>query len=214
MATILENRMANSGRLILVTPPPAEPVTLIEAKAHLRVSHDDDDLLISSLITAARQHIDGADGWLGRCLVQQTWDLKLDGFPLATGKIILPMAPLIEVVQITYRDSAGATQTLAPSVYQIVDQGTRRSFVTLEPNKSWPGTDDRHDAVAVRFTAGYPDDGDSPADYAANIPAAIKAALLLMIGELYENREAMIRTDLTDNPAVRRLLKPYQVSWL
>ena len=162
--TILERRRSERYRLDLVTAPPAEPVTLAEQKAHMRVDFDADDTLIEALIKTARQHLDGPDGWLGRALVQQTWDMRLDGFPLISsgGEIRIPLAPLISVDQITYRDPDGQTQTLASSVYQVVDGGSQRAFVTLEPNQAWPGTQDRHDAVTVRFTAGYAPSEDSP----------------------------------------------------
>jgi uncharacterized phiE125 gp8 family phage protein len=66
---------------VLVTPPVAAPVSLAEAKAHLRVDFDDEDALISGLIDAATQHLDGWSGVLGRALMPQTWEMSLDRFP-------------------------------------------------------------------------------------------------------------------------------------
>ena len=64
--------------LQLVTPPAEEPVSLAEAKQHLRVDGGDDDLLIGSLITAARQ---AAETKTGRQLITARWKLVLDAFP-------------------------------------------------------------------------------------------------------------------------------------
>ena len=182
----------------------------------MRVDFDADDTLIEALIKTARQHLDGPDGWLGRALVQQTWDMRLDGFPLISsgGEIRIPLAPLISVDQITYRDPDGQTQTLASSVYQVVDGGSQRAFVTLEPNQAWPGTQDRHDAVTVRFTAGYAPSEDSPPDYGANVPFPIKAALMILAADMYANREERITgTIVAELPTVKRLLMPYKVNW-
>src|ERR1043165_9106345 len=94
--------------LRLTDAPSVEPITLEEARDHLRLvasgspaTHPDDDM-IEAFITAARQHIDGKDGWLGRCLITQTWELVLDTFP--DGEIRLPLSPVQEVVSIKYDD--------------------------------------------------------------------------------------------------------------
>jgi hypothetical protein len=128
--------------------------------------------------------------------------------------IHIPLAPLISVDSITYRDTNGDSQTLASSVYQIVDGGSLKSFIALEPDQSWPGTDDRHDSVTVRFTAGYAPSEDSPPDYGANVPAPIKAAILLEAADMYRNREArVIGNSVVELPTARRLLMPYRASW-
>lgn len=49
------------------------------------------------------------------------------------------------------------------------------------------------------------------ADSPISTPAAIKAAALLLIADMYENREAAGEKDLKENPAVNRLLHPYRV---
>jgi hypothetical protein len=62
-----------------VTAPTDQIVSLSDMKAHLRVMHDDEDLLISSLIDAATAHMDGWRGVLGRCIMSQQWAVDCPG---------------------------------------------------------------------------------------------------------------------------------------
>lgn len=59
--------------MIRITPPTAEIVSLDDAKAHLRVDHDHEDMLIQTYLDAATAWVDGFDGVLGRCVLEQTW---------------------------------------------------------------------------------------------------------------------------------------------
>jgi len=102
--------------LQLVTPPAEEPVSLAEAKQHLRVDGGDDDLLIGSLITAARQ---AAETKTGRQLITARWKLVLDAFPCHA--ILLSKCPVQSVVNIQYLDMNGMSQTL-PLVDYVVDE--------------------------------------------------------------------------------------------
>jgi uncharacterized phiE125 gp8 family phage protein len=198
-----------------VTAPAAEPVTLAEAKAQCRIYHSDDDTLLGTLIAAARESIDGPTGWLGRCLVQQTWDMKLDDFPSSGCGIHIPLAPLSSVTSISYVDSNGDSQTLAPSSYQVVNGGARRSRIDEAYGTNWPATRDQADAVTVRLVLGYPPSEDSPPDYGANVPTPIMQAILIMVADMYENREeAVIGASVERLPTVERLLNPYRASWL
>lgn len=61
----------------LITGPAAEPVTLGEALAHLRLEVADDNDYVVSLISMARQYIEEVC-W--RALVTQTWELVLESF--------------------------------------------------------------------------------------------------------------------------------------
>lgn len=196
--------------LRIITPPPAEPLTLAEVKEHLRVTTTNEDSIIAAYLAAARQSIEGPDGFTGRAFVAQTWELVIDEFPTAEVKIPLP--PLREVVSIKYDDGNGDEQTLDPSLYYVDDVSEPGWIVPV--TAGWPSTLDAINAVRVRFTAGYaPDTGVSPTDYGANVPDNIKSAILLLVGSLYENREEVVAgTTLTELPwGVEALLRPSRV---
>jgi uncharacterized phiE125 gp8 family phage protein len=189
--------------LILVSPPTEEPVSISEAEEHLRVETADEYKHVERLITAARQYV---EDYTWRALVTQTWELVLDEFP--DGEVELRKGRLSSVTSITYYDTAGTLQTLAPAAYQV-DDASDPGRVLPAPGASWPDTQaERVNAVRVRFVAGYGN--------AAAVPQAIKAAMLLLIGHLYEHRESeVIGTIVTPlNFAVDALLAPYRLHWV
>lgn len=169
--------------LKLITAPAEYPVTLEMAKEHLRVIDDDDEALIEMLLGAATRN---AERFLGRALIDQTWELVLDGFPTEFDEIKIPLPPLIEVVSVAYDDEDGNEQTLSASVY-TVDNASEPGWITSE---SWPSTFDGINAVRIRFRAGYIDTTISPE--AQNVPFDIRAAVLLSLGSLYEHRETVV----------------------
>lgn len=174
--------------LRLITAPTVEPVTLVEAKAHLRVDHSDDDTLIGLLIESARHYIDGPEGFLGRAIITQTWELVLDEFP--TNEIRIPLPPLQSVTSVIYDDADGNEQTVDAADY-AVDTASEPGWV-VPSTAGWPTVFEGINAVRIRFVAGYAPSIDSPPDLRANVPGSIKAALLLLIGALYEHREQTI----------------------
>lgn len=161
------------------TDPTEEPVTLEEAKRHLRVDLDltDDDLQIEMMIQAARED---AEAFLRGSIMPQGWTGYLDRFP-TEDEIALPFPPLAGVTSITYVDGDGVTQTLSADIYAVDLPGKR---VYLKYGQSWPSTRCQRNAVTIVFTAGHAD--------AASVPARIKQAMLLMIGEMYEHREESV----------------------
>jgi uncharacterized phiE125 gp8 family phage protein len=195
--------------LRLISAPVAEPVTLTEAKAHLRVDHSADDALISSLIGASRGY---CERWTARAFVTQTWELVIDEFP--TDAIMLPMPPLQSVTSIKYDDVAGAEQTVAISEYEV-DEVSEPGWVVPSIEGGWPSTFEGINAVRIRFVAGYDPGTDSPIDLAANVPGSIKAALLLHLGQLYENREDIVVGTVVNRiptGGIEHLLRPYRVA--
>lgn len=162
----------------VVSPPAEEPVSLEEAKTHLRVDGTDDDTYVGALITAAREY---AEGYQQRALVTQELELTLDHWPLA-GEVELPRPPIQSVTSITYKRADGTTATLDPSTY-LVDPPSGR--LVLAYGASWPTADlTPLGAVTVSYVAGY--------GGGAAVPAKVKQALLLIIGHWYANREDVI----------------------
>lgn len=182
------------------TVAPAEaPVSLDEAKAHCRVDFDDDNALIAALISAAVGHLDGWAGVLGRALVTQTWRQDYACFN-PTG-FRLPLGPAASITSIQYYDVAGIQQTLDAENYLLVADSLG-PIVLPASSTSWPSTARRPDAVSVTYVAGTP---------AADVPAPIKAAILLLVGHWYANREAVAENTLAALPmAVDALIAPYR----
>jgi len=205
----------------LVTPP--KPVlSLAEVKDHLRVEQTylGEDALIDGLIQAATAHIDGPTGWLGRCLGRQTWDMKLDSDEWPAGStdyLQLPCRPTIAVDFVKYTDTDGVEQTWRD--YTVLGLNSVTSPARIIPNwrSTWPRVrSPLGEAATVRFTAGYSkSDGESSPGYVNDVPTPIRAALKLMIGDLYMFRETVsiehIAPRINMTTTVENLLAPFRV---
>jgi len=184
---------------IKVTDATAEPITLAQAKAHLRVTHSREDDLIEALITAARQE---AEHSMNRTLLTTTWKRVDDAFPCG-GCIRLHWPTVQSVDWVKYYDQDGVLQTLSPSVY-LLDGDSEPARLTLAPNQSWPSTQDRVGAVQIQYTAGWAD--------AAAVPQVIKAWLKLRVGTLFEHREQIAAgVSVAEIPFVSGLLDTYRI---
>ena len=186
--------------LQLVTPPSEEPVSLIEAKLHLRVDFDEDDTLSASLISAARQ---AAETLTGRQFVNARWKLVLDGFPSCA--IALAKCPVQSVVAINYLDMNSFVQTMPTSTY-TVESACEPARITPVFGQVWPTSLPQIGAVSVTFDAGY---GAAP-----DVPEGIKSWIKLRLGSLYTHREEMAvlsRGRIDPLPFVQGLLDPYRV---
>ena len=186
--------------LQLVIPPAEEPVSLIDAKLHLRVDFDEDDTLIASLISAARQ---AAETLTGRQFLTARWKLVLDGFP--RGAIALAKCPVQSVVAINYLDMNSSVQTMPASTY-TVESACEPARITPVFGQVWPPSLPQIGAVSVTFDAGY--------GAASEVPEGIKSWIKLRVGSLYTHREEMAmlsRGRIDPLPFVQGLLDPYRV---
>jgi uncharacterized phiE125 gp8 family phage protein len=153
-------------------------VSVSDAKVHLRVDGDEDNLYIASLIAAAR---DWVESYLDRTLVKTQWTLKLDRFPI--GDIELPRPPMLPLaVSLTFTSESGAVSVLASNLYRV-DSASTPGVVRPLREADWPAYMDDANAITITFWAGYGDDGRS-------VPAAIKHAMLMLVGQWYERRAA------------------------
>lgn len=188
--------------LLLVTAPTLEPVTLPEAKLHVRELSDDQDSLIENLIKAAREE---AEAYTGRAFCTQTWKLTRRNFPC---EFVLPNPPLVSVTHVKYYDADGTLQTIDSSDYRVT--------ATSEPGciepaygEAWPTPRDISEAVEVQYVAGY---SGTAATSVTNTPQGIKHAILLMVGEWYEHRENASAMNLKEiSLAARRMLEKYRI---
>lgn len=194
--------------LSLVTSPDDEPVTVEDAKIHVKVDTDDEDALIASLVQAAREY---CEVFTGRKCLRQTWDLKLDDFPCNGFAMELPFPPVSSVTSVSYVDADGVTQTWAAGATGYTTDlpvGPQASHARVFPSYGvwYPATRSQPNAVTVRFVCGYGTD-------AATVPAGFVAAIKLLLGHWYLNRESVVIGTVSTSvqTTVDALLWPYRV---
>ncbi|AGB71026.1 head-tail connector protein [Rhizobium tropici] len=193
--------MTDWSRLTRLQAPETSPIDLDTAKQHLRIFHDDEDQHIQLLVDAVVAFVEGPDG-IGLALTPQKWRLSLDsfysrnlinGFSPAYGygaayldvgaiysAISIPLGPTTSVEQVLYTDDAGATHVVSPADY-IVDVESSPARISPVYGGMWPITINYPGAVKVDFTAGF-----------SETPADLKAALLLLLGHWFENRDTVV----------------------
>jgi uncharacterized phiE125 gp8 family phage protein len=154
----------------IITPPTTEPVSLDEACIHLKDVYPEDFYLVSAQISAAREQ---AEAFTRRYIAVQTVELAMSKFPT---RIKLPL-PVVSITSLKYIDPDGVEQTITD--YQFSNQKDD-AYIIAPYGRQWPATKDIPEAVMVRFVVGY-----------TTCPQSIRAAILLMVGDLYANRESI-----------------------
>lgn len=204
----------------LISAPAAEPISVTDMKAHLRVDFSDDDALIGGLIVAARKYVESITG---RRLLTQQWKYTLDRVPRARrttdgmGRVDgfgrkdvdfvgppwvfdardmrLPYAPLISVDEVSFYDANNVKAVFDPANY-LVDRDSEPPRIALQDAADWPtpvAGMQPIQGLQVLFTVGY---GTDP----TTVPADLALAIKLLVGHWYENREASSPLQVRDVP--------------
>ncbi len=184
----------NFDRIIRLTQPITEPVTLAEAKAQLRFDGTEEDALITSLISVARDYV---EGFTGHYWAKATFAIFFDDFPPLDIPMDIVIPDIESIDTITYIDTNQDDQSITTGT--TLDAERR----WLRNDNAWPT-----DAISVRMgiTAGV-DNGSSPVGL---IPNAIKQGILLVITDLYNNRASLTTMQTYKNEAVDMLIFPYR----
>lgn len=182
--------------------PTERPVSLLEAKDHLRLIGDDEDFYVQRLVDAAVAQIDGT-GSLGRAMITQTWAQWHNQSP---GYVRLAMTPFQSLTAVEYYDADGILQTATLGDFETwLDGDTVR--VKPRDNRAWPSADSRPDAIKITYVAGY-------GDTSLAVPETVRHAILLLVGHMYQNREAGTEKALSEIPfGVDALLSLERTGW-
>lgn len=185
--------------LALTSGPAEEPVTVAEAKAHLRIDGSAEDILIASLIVTSRLHVEAA---LGFALITQGWRLTLDKWPEG-GTVLFPLRPIRSVTSVTVRDESGDAVVVSSSGYLLDGEALRPRLVPCDG--TWPAPGRQTNGIEIAFEAGIGDE-------AADIPQPIRHAILLLVAHWYEHRDPLEigSAGAAIPPLVSDLLKPYR----
>lgn len=193
--------MITGYKAVVLVPPQQEPVTLAQVKSHCRIIIDEDDSYLTDLIIPAAR--DRAEKYLRRYLCEQIIRVTYDMFagnqqydtyaygPTSTGILTIPVGPVRSIQLVSYRDDQDEAQVLATTEYSYdLDNEPARVYPAFQ--KYWPSISGQPAAISIDLTVGYPPGNQgSPTDFAANIPPAIKQAILLDCANLYEIREVV-----------------------
>lgn len=161
--------------LITLTPPAVEPVSLEEAKAHLRIGHDLEDGAVAGLVAAARGAIEALTGI---ALIARTVREKRDGWVhVGARSVALGLGPVSAVLAVRVADPWGALLTVAPAEYALDGAGNPPRLV-FERSPREPAIPEGGVEIDMVCGFGGPD----------AIPAPLRHACLAMAAHLYENR--------------------------
>tara|TARA_R110000824_G_scaffold80166_4_gene201823 strand:- start:2361 stop:2939 length:579 start_codon:yes stop_codon:yes gene_type:complete len=182
------------------TPAATEILTTAEVKLHLKVDTSADDTLILNLIKAATQ---SAEIFTNRFFIETEVYMNCDQWHEISP---LYKSPVLEMVNVKYYDSASDSHTLLNGTNYILDNSAKPARLTKSVTGEFPGLSERKPAINIRYKVGF-------GETASDVPEGIKQAVLLTIGNWYENRqEIVIGRIATELPkSAQYLLEQYKV---
>jgi len=185
----------------MMSAPAIEPVTVSEAKEHLRVDGTVEDVLISSLIVTSRLHIEAA---LGLALITQSWKLVLDAWP-TEGVLRMPLRPVKTVSAVRVFAADGTSEVVDPVRYFVDTVGEPPRVIGNAGGIPVPGRP--LNGIEVDFDAGY---GSAVSD----VPSPIRHAVLLLVAHWFEHRDPIEigSSSVTIPASVSHLMEPYRLA--
>lgn len=193
-------------KTVLVTPPPAEPITLTEAKSHLNVTSTTKDTEITSLIITMRKLL---ERYLNRAILTQTWKVYTDCWQY---EMKIPYPRLQSVTHVKYYDGTGTLQTLTANDYFWVVTTDEPGRIVRKYDANYPVLQDgRPDAIEIQYVAGWLATAASP-DYGV-VPDEIKHAMKLLCTNYFEHKgDIMIGNVVHKIPRhITDLVHPYRI---
>ena len=203
--------------LKILTPPAGDglPVTIADARDHLKIDGNLEDAILSREIRAVMAWLAGPQGWLGRSILSQRLRLTVplglhDGFtgPEIGGAadmtgVVLPRPPVIEVESVAVVDARGGTTLVDVAGYTVSDGPDGLTRVLFTDLHRWPVVAAGPAQLAVTYRAGY-------GATAAEVDAGLAHAILMTVARLHTSRGDPTST-LADDPMIARLFAPYTV---
>ncbi len=166
-------------------------VSLSEAKEHFKQYSDHEDDLIERNIDAATIYIESD---IKRSILSRTFRLDMDCF---SRMVKLPYPPIASIVDVTYFDPDGDSQTVDSANYRLIGSGDQVEF---DCSFNFPSVYSRLDAVSIQYVAGY--------ETTDLIPSNLKAAIQLVALDMYENRGSQVLgLNVNTNKTLDRLLQ-------
>ena len=188
----------------ITVQPATEPITLVEAKEHLRVDFSDEDTYIQTLIVSARKY---CESYTNKVFITQTWRQNINNFP---NVIKLKVNPVVSLTSLKYYDGDETQQTITDSSANLQkdflsDVGSLHQGLT----NAWPSIGSTINPIEITTVCGY--------GAASDVPDDIKHAIKIMVSHLYENREMVnvvvggLAMQINMPNVVKNLLSPYRI---
>ncbi|WP_418186737.1 head-tail connector protein [Aliarcobacter lanthieri] len=181
--------------IVQIIAPIKEPLTLEDAKNFMHILEDDEDTLIETFISSAREY---AENYTNRQFEKATYELYINTF---IQDMKMPKNPISSIEKIEFMDIDGNYEELEKEFYYLYGENDifKIHFESFKPHKT------HKQAVKITFIAGYDE-----------VPKSILQALKIYVATLYENREQYVidfnsRTNVTEVPIVQKMLSMYRV---
>jgi uncharacterized phiE125 gp8 family phage protein len=154
---------------VLKRGPDAEPVSVAELKAHLRVNESDDTLL-RTLISSARMTVEAQAGLR---LMTQSWLTLISDWP--RGEVQLPHWPVQAISRIRL---LGPQPALVDEAVYDTQLAARPARLFVDVTHAPRPLRTRH-GIEIEQQVGY---GDAPSD----VPDNLRLAVLMLAGHWYD----------------------------